>query len=199
MFVSSTYKITGLHYTYGCATKCSLCLLALPIKSLDYTVLTGLKAGVWLTLSSKKKATIRFAKNQPVFLKSFTPYWAPKDIKISSIIEEFFARVKQVLLSWVSIQRCKEHNYNIQTLSSNSSRVAGISQVIIMKHITINRLQMVSITKLYLTLRKKLLFASVVLPIEKSQESSHDIRYNRGNTNRFHESYALPIKANVME
>ena len=45
--------------------------------------------------------------------------------------------------------------------------VAGISQV--MKHITINRPQMASITKSYLTLQKKLLFVSVVLPIEKAR------------------------------
>ena len=52
-------------------------------------------------------------------------------------------------------------------MSSNSSHVAGISPV--MKHITINRPQIVSLTKLYLTLRKKLLFVfvSVVLPIEQ--------------------------------
>ena len=104
------------------------------------------------------------------FLKNFTPYWALKDVKSFSIIEEFFARIKQVLLSRVSIQRCKklsEHNYSTQTLSSNSPHVAGISQV--MKHITINRPQMVSITKLYLTLRKNILFVSVVLPIEKAR------------------------------
>ena len=55
----------------------------------------------------------------------------------------------------------------MQTLSSNYSHMAGINQV--MKHITINRPQMVSITKLYLTLRKKLLFVSVVLPIERAR------------------------------
>ena len=134
-------------------------------------------------------------KSNFVFPKIFSPYWAPKDVKSFSIIEEFFATVKQVLLPRVSIQRCKklwEHNYSTQTLSSNSSHVAGISQV--MKYITINRPQMVSITKLYLTLRKKLFFVSVVLPIEKAR--SHrmtlgPIRYNRGNTNRFHEFYAL--------
>ena len=59
-----------------------------------------------------------------------------------------------------------QHNYTTETLSSNSSQVAGISQV--MKHIMKNRPQMVSITKLYLTLRKKLLFVSV-LPIEKAR------------------------------
>ena len=134
-------------------------------------VFAGLKAHVSLALSSKKKATVRFAKNQTLFpLKNFTPYWAPKDVESFSIIEEFFARVKQVLLPRVSIQRCKklwEHNYSTQTLSSNSSHVAGIRQV--MKHITINRPQMVLITKLYLTLRKKLFFVSVVLPIEKAR------------------------------
>ena len=59
-----------------------------------------------------------------------------------------------------------QHNYTTETLSSNSSQVAGISQV--MKHIMKNRPQMVSITKLYSTLRKKLLFVSV-LPIEKAR------------------------------
>ena len=66
MFVSSTYRITGLHYTYGSATlsaayvgylhllnhwvtqhiwvsnlKGSLCWLALPTESLGYTTLMG--------------------------------------------------------------------------------------------------------------------------------------------------------------
>ena len=44
--------------------------------------------------------------------------------------------------------------------SDMTGLVAGISQV--MKHITINRPQMASITKSYLTLQKKLLFVSVV-------------------------------------
>ena len=52
-------------------------------------------------------------------------------------------------------------NYSTPTLSPNSSHVAGINQVI--KHITKNRPQMLSITKLYLTLRKKLLFVSMLL------------------------------------
>ena len=46
-------------------------------------------------------------KNQALFSLNVTPYFAPKDVKNFSIIEEFFARVKQVWLSWVSIQRCK--------------------------------------------------------------------------------------------
>ena len=63
---------------------------------MGYTVLTGPKARVWLALSSKKKATVRFAKNQALFSLNVTPYFAPKDVKNFSIIEEFFARVKQV-------------------------------------------------------------------------------------------------------
>ena len=50
---------------------------------------------------------------------------------------------------------------------------------------------MLSITKLYLTLRKKLLFVSV-LPIAKAR--SHHMTLgilNRGNTHGFHEFYAL--------
>ena len=62
-------------------------------------MLTGPKARVWLALSSKKKATVRFAKNQALFSLNVTPYFAPKDVKNFSIIEEFFARVKQVWLS----------------------------------------------------------------------------------------------------
>ena len=49
---------------------------------------------------------------------------------------------------------------------------------------------MVSITKLYLILRKKLLFVSV-FTLRKSEELSHNIRYNRGNTHGFLELYAL--------
>ena len=49
-------------------------------------------------------------------------------------------------------------------MSSNSLHLAGISQV--MKHIMKRCPQIVSITKLYLILRKKLLFVSVLL-IEK--------------------------------
>ena len=79
--------------------KCSLCLLALTTESLGYTVLTGLKARVWLALSSKKKLPSVSPKSTFFFLKNFTPYWAPKDVKSFSIIEEFFAMVKQVLLS----------------------------------------------------------------------------------------------------
>ena len=79
--------------------KCSLCLLALPKESLGYTVLTGPKARVWLALSSKKEAAVRFAKNQALFSLNVTPYFAPKDVKNFSIIEECFARVKKVWLS----------------------------------------------------------------------------------------------------
>ena len=131
-------------------------------------------------------------KSNFVFPKNFTPYWALKDVKSFSIIEKFFARVKQVLLSPVSIQGCKklsEYNHSTQTLSSNSSHVAGISQV--MKHIKINRPQMVSITKLYLTLRKKLFFVSVVLPIEKARSHHMTLGITEVNTNGFHEFYAL--------
>ena len=78
--------------------KCSLCLLALPKESLGYTVLTGPKARVWLALSSKKEAAVRFAKNQALFSLNVTPYFAPKDVKNFSVIEEFFAGVKQVWL-----------------------------------------------------------------------------------------------------
>ena len=79
--------------------KCSLCLLALPKESLGYTVLTGPKAPVWLALSPKKKATVRFVKNQALFSLNVTPYFALKDVKNFSIIEEFSARVKHVWLS----------------------------------------------------------------------------------------------------
>ena len=73
--------------------------VSLPKESLSYTVLTGPKACVWLALSSKKEAAVRFAKNQALFSLNVTPYFAPKDVKNFSIIEEFFARVKQVWLS----------------------------------------------------------------------------------------------------
>ena len=60
-----------------------------------------------------------------------------------------------------------------------------------MKHITKNRPQMVSITKLYLILRKKLLFVSV-LPIEKSRSYRITMCNKRSNTHGFHvEFYAL--------
>ena len=134
MFVSSTYRIT--RFTLGGAPmstawctahfcklylknhwvtlhswvrhlKCSLCLLCLFKQSLGYTVLTGPKARVWLALYSEKKGTVRFAKNQALFSLNVTPYFSPADSKNFFIIIEFFARVKQVWLSWVSIQRCK--------------------------------------------------------------------------------------------
>ena len=46
-------------------------------------------------------------KNQVLFSLNVTPYFAPKDVKNFSIIEECFARVKKVWLSWVLIQRFK--------------------------------------------------------------------------------------------
>ena len=76
--------------------------VSLPKESLSYTVLTGPKALVWLSLSSRKKVTVRFAKNQALFSLNVTPYmFCPKRrlLKNFSIIEEFFARVKQVWLS----------------------------------------------------------------------------------------------------
>ena len=90
--------------------KCSLCWLALPKESLGYTVLTGPKARVWLVLSSKKNATVRFAKNQALFFLNVTPYFAPKDVKSFSIIKEFFARVNKFgfhEFQYRPIQRCK--------------------------------------------------------------------------------------------
>ena len=64
------------------------------------------------------------------------------------------------------LARNYQHNYiaHKHCKLPNSSHIAGISQV--MKHITKTRPQMVSITKLYFFLQKKLLFVSV-LPIEK--------------------------------
>ena len=76
----------------------------------------------------------------------------------------------------ISVSNYKR-NYSTQTLSSNynSSLVAEIScQVMKHNNELENRPQMVSISKLYLNLRKKLLFVSV-LPIEKV--TSHHIRY----------------------
>ena len=46
-------------------------------------------------------------KNQALFSLNVTPYFAPKDVKNFSVIEDCFARVKKVWLSWVWIQRCK--------------------------------------------------------------------------------------------
>ena len=56
-------------------------------------------------------------KNQALFSLNVTPYFAPKDVKNFSIIEEFFARVKQVWLSWVPIQRCKALQENINIIT----------------------------------------------------------------------------------
>ena len=47
----------------------------------------------------RKKLPSVSPKSTYFFPKNFTPYWAPKDVKSFSIIEEFFAMVKQVLLS----------------------------------------------------------------------------------------------------
>ena len=78
MFVSSTYRTTGLHYTHGCAKgkgKNAVTVVVeqfnnsrvSPKESLGYTELTGLKVRVWLALSSKKNVTVPFAINQPLF------------------------------------------------------------------------------------------------------------------------------------
>ena len=74
----------------------------------------------------------------------------------------------------ISVSNYK-HNYSTQTLSSNSSLVAEIScQVMKHNNELENRPQMVSISKLYLNLQKKLLFVTLS-PIEKV--TSHHIRY----------------------
>ena len=76
----------------------------------------------------------------------------------------------------ISVSNYKR-NYSTQTLSSNynSSLVAEIScQVMKHNNELENRPQMVSISKLYLNLRKKLLFISLS-PIKKV--TSHHIRY----------------------
>ena len=59
-----------------------------------------------------------------------------------------------------------------------------------MKHITKNRPQMVSITKLYFFFAKET-FVCIRVTHRKSEELLHNIRYNRGNTHGFHEFYAL--------
>ena len=100
-----------------CHLKCSLCLLALPKESLGYTAPMGVPpkvqpmfvsstlriTGLHCTdgrlpraLFKERKAIACLAKNQALFPpKKLTPYWAPKGVKSSSIIEEFFARVKK--------------------------------------------------------------------------------------------------------
>ena len=77
--------------SWVCHLKCSLCLLVLPKESLADTVLTD----VCLRSLRTKKALVFFAKNQALFPKNLTLYWAPKDGKGSSIIEEVFARVNK--------------------------------------------------------------------------------------------------------
>ena len=56
-------------------------------------------SGLCLALSSKtKKSYCLFGQNSSfVSPKTLTPYWAPKDVKSSSIIEECFARVNKRL------------------------------------------------------------------------------------------------------
>ena len=136
-----------------CLLKCSLCLLPLPKESPGYTVLTD----VCLALSSKKKSYSLFRqRSRFVSPKNFTPYWAPKDVKSSSISDECFARFNKFGLHEFHCKDAKtyRHNYSTQTLSSNSWHVAWISQV----NKAYDEHQMVSISKLYLTLRKKLIY-----------------------------------------
>ena len=90
--------IITLH-SWVCHLKCCLFLLALPKESLGYIVLSGPRAYVWIALSLKKKGTVRLAKNQALFSLNVTPYFAPKDVKNFSVIEDCFARVKKVWLS----------------------------------------------------------------------------------------------------
>ena len=78
---------------------------------------------VCLALSSKKKIYSVSPKIKLFFLKILKPYWAPKNVKRSSIIEEYFARVDTKGI------KNYQHNYSTQTLSSTSWHVAGISQV----------------------------------------------------------------------
>ena len=44
-----------------------------------------------------------------------TPYWAPKDVKSSSIIEEFFARVKKFGLHEFQHKGAKTYKHNYST------------------------------------------------------------------------------------
>ena len=89
----------------------------------------------------------------------------------------------------ISVSNYKR-NYSTQTLSSNSSLVAEIScQVMKHNNELENRPQMVSISKLYLNLRKKLLFVSV-LPIEKAR-SHHMTLGTEVTLTGFHEFCAI--------
>ena len=89
MFVSSTYRITGLHCTHG----------RLPH-----------------ALFKERKAIVCFAKNQALFPQAkLTPYWAPKDVKSSVIIEEFFARVKKFGLHEFQYKGAKTYQHNYST------------------------------------------------------------------------------------
>ena len=71
-------------------------------------------------LFKEKKAIVRFAKSHALFSYNFEPYWAPKDVKRSSIIEEYFARVN------TKVKKNYQHNYSTQALSSNSWQVASL-------------------------------------------------------------------------
>ena len=77
-------------HPWVCHPKCSLCLLAIPKESLAYTVLTA-----FASRSLQRKKSYSLFRQKPIFVspKNLTPYWSPKDVKSSSIIEEFFARV----------------------------------------------------------------------------------------------------------
>ena len=99
MFVSSALKTLGYTALMGAPPKVQPMFVSLPKESLSYTVLTGPKACVWLALSTKKKATVRFAKNKVFFFSKCYTICCQKDVKHFSIIEQFFARVKQVWLS----------------------------------------------------------------------------------------------------
>ena len=85
------------------------------------------------------------------------------------------------------MQKNYQHNYTPETLSSNSSQVAGISQV--MKHIMKNRPQMVYLMVILNFAKETIVCIRVTH--RKSEELSHDIRYNRDNSHGFQEFYAL--------
>ena len=126
----------GTPYSWVRYLKYSLCLFAVTTDSLGYTAVMGAQPKVqpisdicklyqqnnWVTMYSRglkpvfgsrslhtKRSYSPFRqKSSFVVPKNFTPCWAPIDVRSFSIIEEVFARVKQVWLSWVSIQRCKK-------------------------------------------------------------------------------------------
>ena len=99
-------------HPWVCHLKCSLCLLALPKESLAYTVFTD----VCLALSSKKEKLQSVSpKIKLCFPKKLPPYWAPKDVKSSSIIEEFFVRVKKFGLHEFQYKGAKTYKHNYST------------------------------------------------------------------------------------